>query len=214
MPYFLLTVVYIVGLFGVLWPLHEDFLLLTPLNLLFSMGVVLWHHPKRETDLVLSLLGIYLGSWLLECVGVQTGILFGNYEYGPVLGPKVLGTPLMIGVNWAMLVYGFACLQAEWRPKASWWNKASFTAMGMTLYDFLLEPVAVAKDFWTWSPAAEHWLWVAPTQNYLVWFVAAWFFAAFFERQMPAFRNPVGAYLLFLQIVFFSCIYLRILDKI
>ena len=42
-------------------------------------------------------------GFLVEVIGVNYGIIFGNYTYGKVLGFKVLNVPLMIGVNWFFL---------------------------------------------------------------------------------------------------------------
>lgn len=206
MGYFLLSVVYAVGIVGVYLPLHPDFLLLTPLNLLFSMGVVLYYHPKRSLELIYGLVLVYFGSWLLECVGVQTGLLFGNYAYGPVLGPKVLATPLMIGINWVMLVYAMAALAWAWLPRVSANGQAMVGASLMMSLDFLIEPVAVHYNFWKWIPAQDHWFWVAPIQNYVVWWIAAWVFIRLFLGLVPKFENPIAIFLFVLQVVFFAAL--------
>ena len=41
---------------------------------------------------------------LTEAIGVNTGLLFGTYEYGANLGFKIFGVPLIIGVNWTVLI--------------------------------------------------------------------------------------------------------------
>ena len=45
----------------------------------------------------------FLTGMITEILGVQWGWIFGNYQYGDALGYKVLGVPLLIGVNWALL---------------------------------------------------------------------------------------------------------------
>lgn len=40
---------------------------------------------------------------LAEILVVSYGIIFGNYKYGEILGYKVLGVPLIIGINWCIL---------------------------------------------------------------------------------------------------------------
>ena len=103
-----LVSMYMGGLVGIALPVHEDFVLLTPLNLLASLSLILWHHPKWDRPLSIFLLLCFFTGFLVELAGVQTGLIFGEYQYGEVLGWKIWGTPLIIGINWAMLVYASA----------------------------------------------------------------------------------------------------------
>ena len=41
----------------------------------------------------------------LNITGANTGLIFGNYTYGNILGMKVLGVPLIIGLNWFIVMY-------------------------------------------------------------------------------------------------------------
>ena len=41
----------------------------------------------------------------VELVGTKTGMLFGDYSYGKVLGPALQGVPLIIGINWFIMMY-------------------------------------------------------------------------------------------------------------
>jgi len=41
----------------------------------------------------------------VEVLGVKTELIFGSYHYGESLGYKWLSVPLLIGVNWCMLLY-------------------------------------------------------------------------------------------------------------
>ncbi|MBK7882949.1 MAG: carotenoid biosynthesis protein [Chitinophagaceae bacterium] len=40
----------------------------------------------------------------VEIIGVKTGFLFGNYSYGIVLGPKIQSVPILIGINWFIII--------------------------------------------------------------------------------------------------------------
>ena len=40
-----------------------------------------------------------------EWLGVQYGLIFGNYQYGQILGPKIKGVPWLIGANWVIVVF-------------------------------------------------------------------------------------------------------------
>ena len=40
---------------------------------------------------------------ITESLGVNYGLIFGNYEYGNNLGFKFFGVPFLIGINWIIL---------------------------------------------------------------------------------------------------------------
>jgi len=43
---------------------------------------------------------IFIVGYLVEVIGVNTGILFGHYGYSLQMGPALLGTPLVMGISW------------------------------------------------------------------------------------------------------------------
>jgi putative membrane protein len=65
------------------------------------------------------------------------------------LGTKVMGVPLMIGVNWCILIFitGFI---AQFFLKKLWSKALLGTALMLTL-DLVMEPVAPVLDFWTFT---------------------------------------------------------------
>lgn len=42
---------------------------------------------------------------IVELIGVNTGLLFGTYQYGENLGIKVFGVPFLIGINWGVITF-------------------------------------------------------------------------------------------------------------
>ena len=42
---------------------------------------------------------------IAEILGVNYGLIFGKYDYGDNLGLKLLGVPLLIGLNWVVLTF-------------------------------------------------------------------------------------------------------------
>lgn len=192
-----LLILYAVGIIGILLPLHEDFILLTPANLLLSLGLMLWAHPGWDKR-TLAFSGItYLAGFGAELFGVQTGILFGDYAYGRVLGPKIWGTPLMIGVNWVMLSYSAGVIGNYLLPRAHWLLRGLFAALLMVGLDVLIEPVAMHYGFWAWAGDS------VPLRNYLGWFLVAFPLQCLFAFWLGAVRNKVAAALFILQILFF-----------
>ncbi|MFN2335752.1 MAG: carotenoid biosynthesis protein, partial [Bacteroidales bacterium] len=59
--------------------------------------------PARQV--ILTGIAIAVTSFLIEAVGVNTGRIFGTYTYGKALGPALWNTPVIIGLNWFLLIY-------------------------------------------------------------------------------------------------------------
>lgn len=192
-----LSILYTVGLVGILWPFGPSFIRLTPVNLLFSLFIVLLFHPRWTKATIWVLLISYSVGFGAEWFGVQTGLLFGDYAYGPVLGPAYAGTPFMIGINWMMLVYctGVTVNQLFW--KMSWIIRGVIAAFLMVGLDLLIEPVAMELDFWQWANG------IIPVQNYVGWLIVALPLTLLFARFQGQIRNPVGIGLLIWQLLFF-----------
>ena len=193
----ILLIFYGVGITGVALRIHEDFLLLTPLNLLLSLALTLAHHPDWSWKTAFFLGLCYVVGFGAELFGIQTGLLFGDYAYGPVLGPQVLGTPLMIGINWMLLAYAAGVTANHLLPGRHWALRALLGALLMVLLDWFIEPVAIRYDFWSWTEGTP------PLQNYLGWFLVALPLLAVFAELQAHIRNKVAVALLLIQLVFF-----------
>ncbi len=174
-----------------------DFILLTPLNLLISIIVVLWNHPQWTPATWGVLVLSFVVGFGIEILGINTGLIFGEYAYGPVLGWKIWGPPPMIGVNWALLTYCIGCTVNAVLPQWAWWLQATVSAAIMVILDFFIEPVAIFYDMWTWT-APE-----VPLQNYLAWFVISWFLLGAFHYLQGRVKNKVAYFLLIMQFLFF-----------
>src|SRR5690606_7418804 len=125
----------------------------------------------------------------------HTGLLFGNYTYGASLGTKVWDVPLLIGLNWLMLVYATGHLANLTR--LHWFGKALLGALLMVLLDFFLEPVAVAFDFWNWQGG------IIPWSNFAGWLVVALLLHIYFQRAPIYKENRLAPYVYLVQVIFF-----------
>lgn len=193
----LLSIFYAVGLVGFTVIQNEDFLLLTPLNLLVSLIIILWYHPKWTKGTVITLITSYLVGFFIEVIGVNTGVIFGEYTYGAVLGWRIWETPLVIGINWAMLIYAVGMTANWWLGQTSFWIKAVFGASVMMLLDMIIEPVAIHYDFWTWEATS------VPLQNYVSWWLISFILLSVFHFFHTKMTNRVASVLLLWQFVFF-----------
>ncbi len=194
--FLLLAFIYLVGIVGISFPESRNlFLSMTPLSLLLSFGVILLYHRDWSARFVLFMSMIFLLSLFLEMIGVATGAIFGEYRYGKSLGPLILGTPLLIGINWAMLVYASLALFTFIRVPA--WAMVGLSALILVFFDRTMEPVAHHLHMWYWPDNA------IPTQNYIAWFVAAALFAWLGIALKINFKNTAARFVIGLQFCFF-----------
>jgi bisanhydrobacterioruberin hydratase len=200
---FLLLSSYAAAMLIVVGLQYRDFLLLTPFNLLMCCALVIWNHHRRDRLFWRFAAVAYLTGYWIEVAGVNTGIIFGSYGYGHVLGWKVWGAPLLIGVNWFTVIY--ICNDAVYRgltvlPKSLPPLLAvSLCAIVPTAFDVLVEPVAIRYHMWNWAGDG-----VPPLQNYIAWYAVSWALSfAYHQWVGPTNRNPVSLLLLALQVLFF-----------
>ncbi|MGF1586597.1 MAG: carotenoid biosynthesis protein [Bacteroidales bacterium] len=162
---------------------------LTPYTLLMNIVlIIIFHKPWTASHIVIYLL-IAISGFLVEVAGVYTGLIFGDYQYGHVLGIKLFDSPLIIGVNWLMLTYFIyhIMLKSKWPA----WLQITGGALLMVIYDIILEPVAIRMNMWSWSGG------VIPFQNYAAWFIISVIFFsllhAFNIRQQNRIANGLFA---------------------
>lgn len=137
-----------------------------------------------------------------EWVGVHTGLLFGTYNYGSVLGPKILAVPLIIGINWAMLSIISAALIEKLNLKA--WLEIGLAALLMVFLDFLMEPVAIKLHFWNWQNQE------IPIYNYVCWLGISILIQTIYRRWHLNEANNVAIALFFFITAFFSILNLQL----
>jgi putative membrane protein len=111
------------------------------------------------------MLATFALGYLVEVLGVHTGWVFGQYDYGQTLGPQIAKVPLAMGLNWFIMCYVSTRFAAHLGLNA--WKGAVLSAAMMVAIDILMEPVAMALDFWHWENGQ------IPYQNYLAWFVVS-----------------------------------------
>jgi putative membrane protein len=121
--------------------------------------------------------------------------LFGDYKYGSVLGPKIFGVPVIIGVNWAMLSMVSASLLAS--LQLNYWLEVMAAAALMVFLDFLLEPVAVKLGFWQWKGG------IIPAYNYVCWFFTSIFLQLVYRKWRLNEPNNVAVALFIFLTIFF-----------
>jgi len=158
---------YIVGVAGTILPYSQHFfLILFPFAILLAFAFLLaYPGPKTCIKTWFLVLLIAIMGYAIEVAGVNTGIIFGHYSYGRTLGPKLFETPLLIGINWSLLVFASASLVGKLNVAPV--LKIILASLLMLFYDFFLELCAGKLDMWTWEDGK------VPLLNYLAWFFTA-----------------------------------------
>ena len=134
-------------------------------------------------------------SYLIEVSGVRSGIVFGDYRYGNGLGIKVLDMPLMIGINWVLLVYCTAVM-VERLPILNI-IKVVLSSLMMVLYDIIMEQVAPQLDMWNFEGG------IVPLRNYISWFIIAFLFHSLLKLTGVKIMNRLAAVIFYCQALFF-----------
>lgn len=200
----LIVLFYSVGLLGFLYPPAVPlFKQLVPFHLLLMTVLLIANQVVRNQSFWMFLAVTYVAGFLVELAGTQTGLVFGSYAYGETLGYKIFDTPLMIGVNWILVIYSAGMVLSELEVK----NVYAFILLGassVTLLDFLIEPVAMKYDYWDWAGG------VVPIQNYVVWFIfSALLLLIFYRADFPKISRS-AAILFVVQFLFFLVLYINL----
>ncbi len=193
---FLLSAVYAVGFITILLGHTDSLMRLTPYNLLFATALLIYNAENPDRNYTIWFLISALAGFFLEAIGTATGLIFGTYHYGNGLGIKALDVPLMIGINWPVLVFATSAilLPLGWH----WILRAVAGSLMMVAYDVLLEPVAMRFDFWDWDGG------VVPSQNYLAWFIIALLMQLGVNRFVKPIANKIALYIIIIQAAFFA----------
>jgi putative membrane protein len=199
-----IIVFHIVGLLGFIFSEYQDFFLsFVPFHLLLMAAILIANQKEFNKAFFLGMLTVMIGGFMVEVVGVATGAIFGNYSYGQTLGYKLADVPLIIGVNWFVLVFSIgAVLKKYFKHQRNF--KSLLGAFILVLIDVLIEPVAVKYDYWSWVDS------FVPLQNYVAWYIVSFILLrVYFELEFRK-TNKVAATLLICQIVFFAVLNLTI----
>lgn len=191
----------ICGLIGILFVDRNLTLSLTPQNLMITTFCIFFIYEKKIKMLRFFIFACLIG-FLIEAIGVNFGIIFGNYNYGKVLGYKVLDVPLMIGVNWFFLSISCGGISDIFYKKLI--HKVLLGSFLMVFLDILIEPLAPVLNFWEFEGG------IAPIKNYIGWFITSFVIQLIYQRMKINF-SPLFSILVYLsQMGFFILLFFLI----
>ena len=197
MSIFFLWLINISGFFGILSDQNEFFLSTTPYVLSLTLLLLILNHDLSDKKSKTGLILIFLFGLIVEILGVNYGLFFGEYSYGANLGPKIYEVPYVIGFNWVLLIIATGSVSYK-IIKGKEIYKILFASFLMVLIDLLIEKSAPKLDFWEFviSPV--------PFSNYLWWFIFSICFQYIFFRTVKTKEYILSSNILVIQFIFFG----------
>ena len=193
---FIIWLFHLCGMVGISYGNKEFFLAFTPINLFISFVLLFANQKQLESKELKSAFLIFFIGMVSEILGVNYGLIFGDYVYLDNLGVKILGVPVLIGVNWIILTYITGSLSSF-----IFKNKYVSILMGailMIALDLLIEPVAPLLGFWIFD------LPEVPLQNYIGWFVIGLITQVIFQLKIVEKEFTFSTHLLIVNAIFFA----------
>lgn len=202
------------AIIGLLFTEYIDFFIdNTPLNLIISLVLLFYTHQQINKSLWLFFSACIFAGLTYEIIGVNTGFLFGDYEYSTVMGYKIWGVPILLGILWFITMYSIGSLTSQ----TYIWFKVKYNfniskdlelhvlaisgAFAAVFLDLFLEPVAIKLNFWQWYPLGE-----IPIYNYICWFFGSLILQYLFVNLSFNKQNNFAVYLYAIQLIFFITI--------
>ena len=197
MSIFFLWLINISGFFGMLSDQNEFFLSTTPYVLSLTLLLLILSHDLSNKKSKIGLMLIFLFGLIVELLGVNYGLFFGDYSYGDNLGSKIYGVPYVIGFNWVLLIIATGSVSDK-LIKGRKIYKIIFASFLMVLIDLLMEKSAPKLDFWEFviSPV--------PFSNYLWWFIFSLCFQYIFFKTVKTREYYLSSNILVIQFIFFG----------
>lgn len=204
---------HVIGLTGILFFNRQLFVSLTPFNLLLSAGLLIYTQEEKNRHFFLFVLACFVVGFAAEYIGVNHQLLFGRYVYLKPMGMQWQQVPLVIGINWFMIMYccGVSIqllLNKLWnmlkdadQPAR---NNVGFIAVVLdaallaVFFDWLMEPVAIKLGWWKWLGDGS-----VPLLNYLSWFGISALLLLLFRLLSFSKQNQFAVNLLLIQLMFF-----------
>ena len=163
---FISLILYLVGIVIHIVPLTRPYAIAITEPFLFLVNLsFLLSYLKHSKSIKLGLYCLFtiLITVIIEIIGAATGKVFGAYAYSDLWRINIISVPLIIGINWVMLLLGAMNVVFNFLGKNKWYY-AFVTGLLLAGIDIFIEPVAIALDYWQWEKVTP------PMQNFIAWF--------------------------------------------
>jgi len=155
------------------------------------------NHDLSDKKSKIGLMLIFLFGLIVEILGVNYGLFFGEYSYGANLGPKIHEVPFVIGLNWVLLIIATGSVSDK-LIKGKEIFKILFASFLMVLIDLLIEQSAPKLDYWEFTQSP------VPLSNYIWWFIFSLCFQYIFFKTVKTKEYNLSSNILVIQFLFFG----------
>ena len=192
---FLIWLIHISGALGLLYYDIIFFAALTPINLYLTALLLMINQKNPRINELIGIGLIFFAGIIVEYLGVNYNLIFGEYEYGENMGPKFFGVPFLIGVNWIIITLTAGGIANTFFKKNKYLT-IFFGSILMVFIDFFIEPVAPVLDFWEFKGN------IVPISNYTGWLFTGLitqsiYYITFKEKEFTFSINLYSAILVF-----------------
>lgn len=194
------SILYGVGIFGYLN--HIQWIIdLTPYNLLLS-GIFIFIQNQFSKKNLFILLSIIILGFGVEVLGVNSGFPFGEYTYQNVLGFKFCNVPIVMGLNWYIIIYSAVSISSKIFDNQ--WVISIATGILCVVLDFFIEPVAIHYNYWQWKLNSP------PIENFISWGIVSFILSLLLLsiNKEKFISKKFYNWMFFLQLIFFIIVYL------
>ena len=197
----LIWIFHISGLIGIIYSNASWFIKATPFNLLLSFALLIINIEWNKKLFFLLITCFSIGM-ISEIIGVKYGFLLENIHMAMHLDIKFMGVPLIIGINWCILVFITGYISRFFFN-----SLIARTFLGIFLMlslDIVIEPIAPILDFWKFKEG------LASFNNYIGWAIVSFPLQLLFHRLNQNIEGTFPFHLYILQFLFFTILLLKI----
>ena len=194
---FIVWLINVSGFFGMFSDQKELFLKFTPYAILMSFILIFINSKIIQKGFITSIILIAIFGFIIEYLGGNYGILFGAYSYGENLGLKVGNVPLIMAINWILLIIITGNF-SEKVFKNSLASKVIFGSLLMVILDFFIEFSAPKLDYWEFD---KH---PVPLSNYIWWFLFSIIFHIIYQINIKEKEYVLSQNILLIHFLFFG----------
>lgn len=184
------------------------------ISILVMLFLLIFTQPGVEKFFFLFIIIASVIAFFANVATLNLSFLFNNKTYGNSMGPKLLGSPILIGLHWFIIVY---CCGSILHYVNSWSQKKlikygkleeiSIQAKSISLivdagllaifFDYIIEPAAQKLNWWQWENN------MIPYFNYSYWFFISCLLLLILNQLNFNKLNPFALHLFIIQLLFF-----------
>jgi putative membrane protein len=141
------------------------------LGLQAAITLILLYNLAEFKSVTSAAILLFIVSFFIELMGLNTGFPFGRYRYTDVLIPSLYGVPVSISFAWFTLSVN-SLLVSKYFLRSGAFTIAVISSVFILAADIMLEPFAAfVNNYWIWTNGS------IPIQNFISWLIIGFLFS-------------------------------------